>query len=388
MATNHPASPVDWKVQATPPGNSRFNIKYPAILGQDIAGEVWYVGRGVRDLFAKGDRVLAHTHGVALGGEYGGFQLYVKAKAITVAKIPEDYDGDKGSASSFSSSSSYSFTGMKTGVNTAFEKAVVLPLSISTAAAGLFLGTQLGLRLPEVPSTTSGRNYHSNKNNAATTEALLLWGGSSSVGSSVVQLAVAAGYTVITTASPANYAYCKALGATRVLDYHNPDIVALLAAVLESSGLTLVGAYDAIGTEETVRQSAAVVSALTRKRLGAAGSEARIVSVGWAPEGGRVLVDTAAAAAAAAGAGTGALYEGEEKGGVEVVRISSTQIISLEEGRVAKRVWGEYLPVALKTGEVKPAPEGQVIGRGLYYLQQGLDLNKRGVSAAKVVVSL
>jgi len=35
-----------------------------------------------------------------------------------------------------------------------------------------------------------------------------------------------------------------------------------------------------------------------------------------------------------------------------------------------------------------PAPSETVVGTGLYYVQGGLDLNKRGVSAAKVVVTL
>lgn len=221
----------------------------------------------------------------------------------------------------------------------------MLPLSVSTAAAGLYMKATLGLDLPDVPSSSAQSNGKKGW--------LLLWGGSSSVGSSVVQLAVASGYCVVATASPANYRFVKSLGAAFVLDYHNPDIVGILTALLQGAGGKLVGAYDAIGTETTVRQCAAVVSS-----VGGLG-KGRVASVGVAP----------------------ALKE------VEVVRVGSTGIVSAEPA-VARRVWGQYLPAALEGGELRPAPRESVVGTGLYYVQGALDLNKRGVSAAKVVVSL
>lgn len=256
----------------------------------------------------------------------GGFQLYVKLKTVTVSKIPE---------------------GMS------FESAVVLPLSISTAAAGLYLSSTLGLKIPKVSTSGLGGLGDMSRQlgavEASGKETLLLWGGSSSMGSSVTQLAAAAGYRVITTASPANYAYCKSLGAAYVLDYHNPDVVAILSTLL--AGARLVGAYDAIGTEATVRQCAAVV---------AAAGGGRVASVGVVPQGGDL--------------GTG----------VEVVRVG----VVTSEPDVVERVWGEYVPAALASGELRPAPRATVVGRGLYYLQGGLDMNKMGVSATKVVVSL
>ena len=67
-----------------------------------------------------------------------------------------------------------------------FESAAVLPLGVSTAVAGLFQGNQLGLQLPAAPARK------------ATGKTVLVWGGSTSVGSNAIQLAVAAGYEVIT----------------------------------------------------------------------------------------------------------------------------------------------------------------------------------------------
>lgn len=322
---------MDWKIRDAPPDNNRFGITYPAVIGEDVAGEVLHVGANVHH-FKPGDRVLAHA--TALGrskpdaSAYGGFQLYVKLHTATVARIPD---------------------------RVAFEKAVVLPLSVSTAAAGLFMKATLGLDLPpKVPA--SGGALYQGEGKKGSKGTLLLWGGSSSVGASVVQLAVAAGYSVVATASPANYAFVKSLGAAFVLDYHNPDIVGILARLLRGSHL--VGAYDAIGTETTVRQSAAVVAG-----VGVGEGVGRVVaSVGVAPK---------------------------DIGwkGVEVVRVGSMGIVSAEP-EVARRVWGAYVPAALEAGGLRPAPRETVVGTGLYYVQGALDLNKRGVSAAKVVVSL
>lgn len=309
-------NPVDWKIQSAP--EPIFNIKYPYILGSDVAGEVVGAGAAVRHL-KKGDRVIGHALGLTSGGAaYGGFQLYPKLKAVTVSRIPETIP---------------------------FEQAVVLPLSVSTAAAGLYLKDTLGLQVPTAPG--AGEKVTKKK------ETLLLWGGSSSVGSSVIQLAVASGYDVVATASPANYAYVKSLGASLVLDYHNPDVVAILTGLLKASGARLVGAYDAIGLDTTVRASAAVVGAL---------GGGRVASVGAAPEdaGGK---------------------------GVAAVRIGAANLVA-REPEVAQAIWGEYVPAALEAGTLVPRPRELVVGRGLYFVQSGLDTNKAGVSAAKVVITL
>lgn len=317
-------NPVDWKIQSAP--QPIFDIRYPFILGSDVAGEVVRAGAGVSHLFSKGDRVIGHALSLSSGSAaHGGFQLYPRLKAAAVARIPEDIP---------------------------FEQAVVLPLSVSTAAAGLYLKDTLGLRLPKAPSSTT-TTTSSSGTSAAKKETLLLWGGSSSVGSSVVQLAVASGYGVVATASPANYDYVKSLGASLVLDYHNPDVVAILAGVLRASGARLAGAYDAIGSDATVRASAAVVAAL---------GGGRVASVGAAPQD----------------AG------GEE---VEVVRIGAANLVT-REPEAARAIWGEYVPAALEAGTLVPRPRELVLGRGLYFVQNGLDTNKAGVSAAKVVITL
>lgn len=338
-------NPVDWKVRDAPPGQNRFGITYPFILGEDVAGEVVHAGpgagagAGLRQL-ARGDRVLGYAMGLGAGDTaYGGFQLYVKLRAAAVARIPPGLS---------------------------YERAAVLPLSVSTAAAGLYMAATLGLELPPSSSPASSDTEKNKKKSKGT---LLVWGGSSSVGSSVVQLAAASGYAVVATASPANYGYVRGLGADLVLDYHNPDVVEVLTLVLRGGGGGgVVGAYDAIGTEATVRQSAAVLAAAG---AGGVGGRLRVASVG-------AVVDLPG------GGGDGGGDGGVE---VEVVRVGATGIVD-KEPEVARRVWGEYLPAALASGAFRAAPRETVVGRGLYYCQGALDLNKRGVSASKVVVQL
>ncbi len=47
----------------------------------------------------------------------------------------------------------------------------------------------------------------------------------------------------------------------------------------------------------------------------------------------------------------------------------------------------EFLPKALESGYIA-APEPLVVGKGLEYVQRGFDIQRQGVSAKKVVISL
>lgn len=118
-----------------------------------------------------------------------------------------------------------------------FEEAVVLPLAISTACAGLYDKHLLNLPLPSAKKPAS---------NGTT---ILIWGGASSVGATAVQLAAASGVTVVTTASPANHEFVKSLGASAVFDYKSPTVVEDIAKVLEAT--EFVGVYDAIGADSS-----------------------------------------------------------------------------------------------------------------------------------------
>ncbi|KAJ5703467.1 hypothetical protein N7493_011856 [Penicillium malachiteum] len=97
-------------------------IKYPLILGEDIAGTVESVGSIAATKFQPGDRILGLALGAAVAKpEQGAFQEYVILNYNMACKIPGDLS---------------------------FTDASVFPLCIATAAYGLFSKEYLGLPFP------------------------------------------------------------------------------------------------------------------------------------------------------------------------------------------------------------------------------------------------
>lgn len=322
-------NPVDWKVQTYGPPSHH----YPSILGQDIAGEVVEVGSGVTRV-RLGDRVIAHGIGRATQiDKYSAFQLYSVAFEIAVSPIPDSLP---------------------------YEQAVVLPLAISTAASGLHQKQFLALPYPTTEPKPSGRT-------------ILIWGGSSSVGSTAIQLAIASGLEVVTTASTRNFALVKALGAKHVLDYAEEAVVDDIVALLKGSDF--VGGFDAISTSETLNASADIVH-----RLGG-GKLAKVLP--GEPESGYDDVEL----------GQG-IYEHLSSSLVDVsvltvqfVTVSASNIF-LKEKIVGEAVWGKYVPAALASGKLLAKPDPLILSGGLPRVQEALDTLKAGVSATKVVVEL
>ena len=126
-----------------------------------------------------------------------------------------------------------------------YERAAVLPLAISTAAAGLYQKDNLNLQRPSLDPKPAGAS-------------LLIWGGSSSVGALTIQFATASGYDVVTTASPRNFELVKALGAKTVFDYNSKSIIDEL--VDHFKGETVSGAFDAISNGDSTTACAEVLS--------------------------------------------------------------------------------------------------------------------------------
>lgn len=179
-----------------------FIKTWPDIFGCDVAGEVVETGSNVQNLHV-GQRVLVHALRLGNGETtHAAFQKYVLAEVQATAPLPDDVS---------------------------FEAASALPLSLSTAAHGLYSKTHLGLPLPTSDPKSSGKT-------------ILVWGGSGSVGAATVQLAVASGLEVVSTSSPKNFDFVKKLGATEVFDYNKPGVVADLVSALQ--GKDFVGAYD------------------------------------------------------------------------------------------------------------------------------------------------
>jgi len=219
-----------------------------------------------------------------------------------------------------------------------FEKAVPLALSVSTASAGLFQKDYLSLELPDASLSpkSSGKT-------------VLIWGGSSSVGCSAIQLAVAAGHEVVTTASSHNHELCKSLGASQVFDYTKDSIVDDLVKALK--GKKIVGAMDTISEPATVKKCAEVLSQL---------------------DGGKFIATTLPPP------------EGLASG----VKANGVFAVTIKDNDVGPAVWDRFLPKALAAGKFQAKPDPMVIGHGLEHVQEGCEINKKGVSGKKVVVTL
>ncbi|KAJ5259236.1 hypothetical protein N7478_012217 [Penicillium angulare] len=305
LVKNHALAiaPVDGGIQT----RAWFPITYPAILGQDVAGEVVAIGPNVTR-FKIGDRVIGHGAGFATKSIRDfAFQNYTVILTNMASELPD---------------------------NISYEEGCVVPLGLSTASCGLFQDDHLGLQLPTEP-----RGVNSG--------VVLVWGGASSVGSNAIQLVVSAGYEVFTTASPKNFEIVKKLGASQVFDYNSPTVVQEITAALQ--GKTLAGALDCIGfvatpmTVEVVRKSE-----------------------------GNKFVSTVKPG-----------FESPE--GITVKHIFGT---TLKDNHVGKAIYEDFLPKALKVGTFTPAPSPLIAGHGLESIQGAVDLQAKGTSAQKIIVTL
>ncbi|KAK3321493.1 chaperonin 10-like protein [Cercophora scortea] len=306
-------NPCDWAMLMLGPDFFK-GLKLPCVIGEDVAGEVTAVGPGVTT-FKPGSRVA--------GLATAAFQTHVLLKSHLTIPIPASLP---------------------------YTQAAVMPLALSTAVKALFHKDYLHLTLP---STTPPP--------PRTNQTVLIWGASTSVGSNAIQLAVAAGYEVITTASPSNFPLALQLGAARVFDYNSPTVTADLIDAFR--GKTTPGALCNSGPAPTshpavIAACAAVIAAPTT-----------IIADGSA----RFLALTMATPAAEY------LPEGVEGKFVEPLE---------GDEELAAAVFGGYMPAALVEGRFVPAPMAQVVGHGLGALQSGIDMLKAGVSARKLIVTL
>lgn len=312
-------------------------VPYPAVLGEDVAGEVVETGSAVTR-FAPGDRIVAYAVGLEKKRNHaaeGGFQLYTVVRSSLASPLP---------------------------ASIAFADAAVLPLAISTAASALFQQDQLGLQHPGLASTG---------------EAAVVWGGSTSVGSNAIQLAVAAGYTVATTASPHNHERMRALGATHVFDYASPAVVDDVSSAL--AGLVVAGVF-AVGTG-SAEPAVAIAVATGAKRVSLASPSVALdsvpqrkgLSLGLAKVGLQLVAGNVALQARCARHG---------------IRARFVWGSTLMDNEVGPMLWEKFLPAALAEGRYLLAPTAEVVGSGLESVQPALDTLRGGVSARKLVVTL
>lgn len=324
-------NPIDWIQQDQGTAFAFGWIKYPFIFGNDVAGEVVETGDQVTRL-KIGDRVTGQAYAVDknfANSAYGAFQLYTVLLERNTAPIPDKMS---------------------------FEEASVLPLALTTAAAGLFEKDQLRLQYPGPESKSTGKT-------------VLIWGGSTSVGCNAIQLAVAAGYDVISTSSPRNFDMLRSLGASEVFDYNDSKVVDKIVSAME--GKTSAGAL-AIGDNSVFR---------LLDILGRCKGDKHIAMATFP-------------------------VPGKPKNALHTMYGFITSMISITiksklRGIKTSFVWGSvahspvgeaiyvnFLPEALETGRFRAAPEPMVAGSGLEAVQGAIDVQRKGVSAKKVVVSL
>ncbi|KAH6656518.1 zinc-binding oxidoreductase CipB [Truncatella angustata] len=313
-------------------------IKYPFVMGADVAGTVVEVGENVTR-FKPGDRVVA----CALGMEkkhnksaMGGYQLFTNVQDNLASLIPDSLEP---------------------------EKAAVLPLAITTAACGLFQKDHLALRYPVHGGKSQPQKDREN---------LIIWGGSTSVGCNAIQLATAAGYEVITTCSPRNFDLVKSLGATAAFDYRSPTVVKDI--IRACNGKKVAGAMaigdggpekcaDILGKCEGNRFLSQV--SFPNPENPDAGAPARILT--FMAFSAKMVVKKALAG----------------------VRSNFVWGATIEDNEVSKVMFEDFLPKALADGSYTCAPEPEIIGSDLGAIQGGLDrLKFEGVSAKKLVVKL
>lgn len=162
------------------------------IVGCDYAGEVFKVGKGAAKLWNIGDRVAGAVHG-GLYSDRGAFAEYLKTDADLAWKVPASMDD-----------------------------ATATVYGVSAVTAVLALSGRLGL-----PSVETLLNP--GQKDAGEKGTVFVYAGSTAAGLSVIQLAKAFGWNVVTTASPHSYDLVKRYGADAVFSYHDANVGSQIA---------------------------------------------------------------------------------------------------------------------------------------------------------------
>lgn len=328
-------NPIDTLIQSR--GDIMYTyLNYPFVLGYDMAGEVVEVGKEVTR-FKVGDRVLGFSRAADKANNdpaQGAFQRYAIVYENLASQIPLHVD---------------------------YEHAATIPLALATAAAALFDMAQLGMQLPTEPRRPP------------TGKTVIIWGGSTSVGCNAVQLAVAAGYEVFSTASPRNHEYLRKLGASQVWDYKSKTVVGDIIGALR--GRTISGAVS-IGSGAADKCMQIVEKCNGNKFV----SMATFPVPEKEPQS-LVFLRTAAMFASS-------LISYKVRGVVRGFQSNLVAVGPTLENGVARYIFADFLPKALDAGSFAPAPQPEVVGHGLEYIQKAFELLRKGVSAKKLVVTV
>ena len=287
---------------------------YPAVIGSDIAGTVIASGSSVpSDAPQIGTRVAAFAPCFFRGGapDYGAFQKKVLVPAVAAVPLPDEIT---------------------------FNKAALLPMAVQTAWAGWYsVNFPLDLSFKAAPD-----------------QGLLVWGGASSVGSATVQIANLLGFKVYATASTKNHEYLKGLGAARLFDYKDPDVVSSIINAAKKDGVTIATAYDAAGSLKEIQE---------------------------------ILQQTSGEATAKVASAIPLSGDLPKAEGVEAVFVAAPSDEAQRED-FSKFVFWTWLKEKLEKEDFVPSPSVKVIDGGFEGLNSGLHELKKGVSGVKLVLEV
>lgn len=226
----------------------------------------------------------------------------------------------------------------KIPAGTTYSEACVLPVAFNTAIVGLCGPPGLGLGLPGPKLRPM-----------AAEKTIVIWGASSSIGLMMLQIAKAAGVQTIAIAGSHNFELCLSAGATSAFDYKDSAVIEQVVRAVKETDDKLIGIIDCISVpDQSVAQCLSILDG-----LGGGGLAVVVPGLG--------------------------------------IKASNTVQLAQIFGRDHEFVlpfWKDFLPRALEQGVVRCIPEALIAGHGLQALQDGLDIQRKGVSAKKVIVTL
>ncbi|OQE19438.1 hypothetical protein PENSTE_c015G00103 [Penicillium steckii] len=297
-----------------------FIKDYPAILGSDVAGIIIETGSSTRSTLKIGTRVtaLASTF-FTPGNDYGAFQKRVLVKEDFVSVLPNSFS---------------------------FVEGACFPLAVMTSWNGwIWAGLE--------PMSTIGSGT-STTTTTSTNEGVFVWGASSSVGTLAVQAAKLMGFKVYATASQQHHEYILGLGATRVFDYQNANVLDQIVSTARSDGVSIRIGYLATGDQQLAVNTLDALRGTDNAKLAIA-----------------PIVDS----------------ELKVPDGVESAFVSPPQ--DPDELRERSRsIFVNWLENKLAAKELVSSPHAKVIQDGLESVNGALDELKAGVSCLKIVVEL
>jgi NADPH:quinone reductase-like Zn-dependent oxidoreductase len=191
------------------------------------------------------------------------------------------------------------------------------------------------------------------------------------VGSCSIQLCVASGLTVLTTVSSKNRDYVKELGAHYVFDHAEDNVGKQLNDPV--AGKVVVGAYDTISIKDIEFKCAEFLHAVGGGILFATRPSE------FAPE--EILLNNVSGIA-----GKSSLFRKVDR---LLIRIGHPPG-SFDGGErpLWMKIWVNFMGERLETGNFRAKPETVVVEGGFEKLQDAMDLYRKGISAAKMIVLL